>query len=106
MDFRCLNDITVPDQFPMPNTQDVIDRFTGCSYFSTFDLADAFFLVKLAEADRYKTAFSTHNMLLQWMSMPQGAKNSAVFFSRVMAKEFSDRPATVDPFQDDLSVHA
>ena len=106
MDFRQLNDATVADQFPMPNTQDVIDRFTGCSYFSTFDLADAFFLVKLREADRHKTAFSTHNMLLQWMSMPQGAKNAAVFFARIMAKEFSDRPATVDPFQDDISVHA
>ena len=106
MDFRQLNEATVSDVFPMPNTQDVIDRFTGCSYFSTFDLADAFFLVKMRESDRYKTAFSTHDMLLQWSSMPQGARNAATAFARITAKEFADRPSTVDVFQDDVSVHA
>ena len=38
--------------------------------------------------------------------MPQGAKNAAVHFARIMAKEFADRPSTVDPFQDDISAHA
>ena len=100
-----LNDITIPDSHSMPNVQDTIEGFLGCSHFSCFDVQDAFWAVRLNQADQYKTAFATHNMLLEWLVIPQGCMNGAVFFARVIQQIFQDSPKTLSAFQDDVFAH-
>ena len=61
VDLRPVNEVTVPDMFPLPRLLDLLDSARGSCVFSITDLEDAFFTIALAEADRYKTAFSIHN---------------------------------------------
>ena len=106
IDMRLLNLITQTDNQPMPNIADVIDRFFGNKHFTGHDVQDAFWAVPLAPCDRFKTAFETQNMLLEWLVIPQGCKNGAVMFARVVAHYFDDAGNDIDKYQVDIFVHS
>ncbi len=60
----------------------------------------------LASKDRYKTAFATHNRLLEWLVMPQGCMNAARAYSRIIQRVFEgESPSTVTAFLDDVFLH-
>lgn len=106
MELRALNEKTIPDRHPLPFCQDVIDRFAGNTNFATFDLKDAFFLIQCHQEDRLKTAFATHVDLLEWLSMPMGAKNAASMWARVIESALKGtNPKEIDKFQDDIVAH-
>ena len=50
-DFRRLNDITVPDRFPVPHIQDFSTRLAGCAVFSKIDLERGYHQVSVAPRD-------------------------------------------------------
>jgi len=102
IDLTPLNKVTVPDVHPMPNVLDIIDQFQGCRHFNCADACDAFWLCALDERDRFKTAFQTPDRLMEWNVMPQGHKNSAVFWNRVIQAVFRDSPKSILTYQDDL----
>ena len=101
-----LNAVTIPDAQPMPKVVDVLNQFHGDSHLSTIDLKDAFWSVLLAVADRHKTAFATHDMLLQWMACPQGSRNGATVFARIIQQIFMGALRTISVYQDDIFLYA
>ena len=105
VDLRLVNQVTVSDAHPMPKVIDVLNEFEGCSHFSAFDVTDAFWSVCLAIQDRHKTAFATHDMLLQWRVMPQGSKNGATVFSRIIQQTFQGCSSFISKYQDDIFNH-
>jgi hypothetical protein len=84
---------------------DVIDRFYGNKHFASHDVQDAFWAVPLKESDRHKTAFEILHHLLEWNVIPQGCKNGAVMFARVVATYFGNLSEGISHYQDDLFVH-
>jgi hypothetical protein len=48
VDLRVLNSLKIPDNYPMPLQQDIIDALRGASYISVMDASSFFyqFLVK------------------------------------------------------------
>ena len=92
VNLKMLNAVTVADAQPMPLCKDVLDEFAGCNHFSGMDLKDAFWTVPLHPDDRHKTAFATHDMLLQWCVCPQGSKNGATVFARIIQSIFRNKP--------------
>jgi hypothetical protein len=74
----------------------------GCCHFTAFDIKDAFWSCMVAEKDRHKFAFSTHNELLQCIVVPQGSKGGATFFARVVQVAFEGAPKTIAKYQDDV----
>lgn len=42
-DFRRLNDVTIPDSYPMENVRDTLDWLATKRVFSVFDLRDGFY---------------------------------------------------------------
>lgn len=76
VDFRRLNDITVKNRYPLPNIEEMLDRLQGSTYFSKIDLKDAFYAIRMARGEEWKTAFRTRYGLYQFKVMPMGLTNA------------------------------
>jgi hypothetical protein len=88
VEFRRLNDVTVGDSFPLPNTQDILDKLGGAQYFSALDCASGYWQITMAEEDRAKTAFSRLTGHYEYLRMPFGLKLVPCIFQRLMNSVF------------------
>lgn len=84
VDYRNLNAITLPCTYILPRIQDILDLTSGSCIYSTFDLQDAYHQIDIHKGDAYKTAFSTHLGLYQFLRIPMGLSGSGSTFQRVM----------------------
>ena len=84
IDYRKLNEIVVPDEFPLPRQDNILQALTGSRWLSTFDALAGFTQLKMSEKDKEKTAFRTHRGLYQFRRMPFGYRNGPAIFQRVM----------------------
>ena len=90
IDYRRLNQLTIPDSHPLPRIDDTLDALGGSCWFSTLDLKSGFHQVSIAEEDRPKTAFSIPGSgLWQWRDLPFGLINSPSVFERLMERVFA-----------------
>ena len=87
VDYRRLNELTVPDSHQLPRIDDTLDALGGSTLFSTPDLKSEFHQVSIAGKDRTKTVFSIPGSgLLQWRVLPFGLINSPSVFERLMER--------------------
>ena len=59
VDYRKLNQITVPDRHPLPRIQDTLDSLGGNRWFSLLDQGKAYHQGYISPESRHKTAFIT-----------------------------------------------
>lgn len=59
VDFRAINKITVPDSFPLPRIEDIINQLKNSLYYTTLDITSGFHHIAIAEEHKKYTAFST-----------------------------------------------
>ena len=107
VDYRALNRVTVPDRYPMPRIDELIDTVGKCQgkYFTSLDLMKGYHQVKMAEGSKDKTAFICHQGLFQYRRMPFGLTNAPATFQRLMATLFAGREwSFVFVYLDDLLV--
>ncbi|MBM3938241.1 MAG: RNA-directed DNA polymerase [Sphingomonadales bacterium] len=71
-DYRRFNVATTPDQYPLPNVQDVANKLHSCTVFSKIDLVKDYHQVPMAEDDIEKTAITTPFGLFEYVFMPFG----------------------------------
>ena len=84
IDFRSLNRNTIKDTYPLPNVEDLIDSFQGCSYFSQIDLVSGYWGIPVNPKDVGKIAFATHMGKFEMLRMPFGLCNAQATFQREM----------------------
>jgi cleavage and polyadenylation specificity factor subunit 1 len=101
-DYRRLNNLTVPDQYPLPNLQDMSSRMDGCTVFSKIDLVKGYHQVPVAESDIPKTAIITPFGLFEYVYMPFGLRNAAQTFQRLMDHIFRDLPSAFTYLDDNI----
>lgn len=85
VDFRKLNESTIPDRYPMPRLGDLLNSLGHeKSVFSTVDLQSGYFQVELEESSRPYTAFTTQSGQFMFKRMAQGLRNSPLTCCRLM----------------------
>ena len=105
VDYRGLNAQTLPDKFPLPLIDVVIDKMHGAKVFSRLDLRNGFYQIRMLPEDIFKTSFTTPLGLYEWVVMPMGLINAPASFQRVMTDIFKDL-SFVQVYLDDIVVYS
>ena len=84
MDYRQLNEATLPDAHPLPLIENTLDNQLKHKIFTIIDLIKGFHKIPLHPEAQAKTAMKLAGKRYQWRVMPMGIKNGPAIFQRVM----------------------
>ena len=76
VDYRALNDMTVPDVTPLPLVDDMLQQLHGSAVFSKIDMTWMFWQLRIKESDQHKTAMITPLGHFDWKVVPFGLTNA------------------------------
>src|SRR5436305_10467469 len=107
VDYRKLNKITKKNNHPLPRIDEMLDKFEGSQWFSSIDLASAYWQVEMDEKDIEKTAFITSEGLYEFLVMPFGLCNAPATFQRLMQEVLENLIYTKAlVYLDDIIIHS
>jgi hypothetical protein len=107
IDYRGLNEVTRKDAYPLPRVDDTLDELKDANFYTHLDLAFGFRQVRVRDQDVHKTAFQTHDGLLEWVAMPFGLCNAPATFQRMMNDIFRDfLHKFVTVYLDDVCIYS
>ena len=110
-DYRCLNTVTVPDFYLLPNIANFASRISGSRIFSKLDLQKGYYKCLVSPEDIQKTAIITLFGMFEFLRMPYGLPNVGDTFQRLMDQVLGDLPFyfvyvnNILIFSRDLSSH-
>src|ERR1043166_3350277 len=107
INYAGLNRNTIPDQYPLPNIEEMLIRFKGAKYYTTLDLVSAYWQVRLRMQDQYKTAFITQDGHYQFIIMPYRLNNTPATFQKLMNRILKEYLRDfVEVYLDDIIIYS
>lgn len=91
-DYRRLNNVTIPDRYPVPYIQDATLNVEGCTIFSKIDLVRAYNQIPMHPDDIPKTAIITPFGLFEFLVMGFGFRNAAQTMQRYIDQALRGLP--------------
>jgi Reverse transcriptase (RNA-dependent DNA polymerase) len=85
VDFRKLNNLTVPDHFPLPRIDDILVDGAKGRIWGKIDMTNSFFQTRVHPDDIKYTVTLTPFGIWEWMVMPMGMRNSPATHQRRVA---------------------
>ena len=106
IDFRELNKVTKICKYPLTNSHSCFDELGKSLFFTSLDLASAYWSIPLAEEDREKTAFTVRSGKYEFSVMPFGLTNAVATFCALMDLFFAGMQGTfIMCFVDDCLIY-
>ncbi|KAM8701783.1 hypothetical protein ACLKA7_000068 [Drosophila subpalustris] len=85
VDYRQLNARSVPDAYPLPRINHILEKLRNAKYISTLDLKSGYWQIPMAEGSREYTAFTVPGRgLYHWKVMPFGLHSAPATFQRAL----------------------
>jgi hypothetical protein len=107
VDYRRLNQHTLPDRHPLPRIDDLLRLVRRSRHFISLDLRAGYWQIPMAASSIPKTAFRINNQLYEFLVMPFGLTNAPATFQRAMEHIFGDlKWSGVLVYLDDILIHA
>lgn len=105
VDYRKINAVTVIDNEPIPNMDDLIANVGDAKVFTKIDLSKGYWQIPVIDEDREKTAFVTTSGQYQFRVLPFGMVNAPALFTRMMRSLLHGLPNVVH-YIDDILIYS
>ena len=107
VDNKKLNKLTVKNRYPLPRSDDLIDRLLGATYFTKIDLRTGYHQIRIHPGHVYLTAFRTRYGHYEFLVLPFALTNAPTTFQQMMNDLFRDYLGCfVVVFLDDILVYS
>ncbi|GFX27858.1 retrovirus-related Pol polyprotein from transposon 17.6 [Trichonephila clavipes] len=104
VDFRALNAVTKVPVFPMKDMQELIFIAGSAHWLTSIDLLKGYWQIKMNEESKPLTAFTTHNAVYQWKTMPFGLAGASGTFQREMNRILKSHSEYAQAYMDDVVI--
>ena len=92
IDYHTLNSIIVRDAFPLPQIDEALQAVHSSNWFTSFDLAQGYLQLAMAEDDIKKTSFRARSSALyDFTCRPFGLSNAGSSFCCLMEQCLGDQ---------------
>ena len=107
VNYKGLNKLTIRNSYPLPRSDDLIDRLQSARYFTKIDLRTGYHQIRVSEEDVSKTAFRTRYGHYEFRVLPFGLTDAPATFQQLMNDIFRDQLGDfVVVFLDDIMVYS
>ena len=106
IDYRKVNDVTIPDPYYIPTVDELIGKVGKARYLTKLDLAKGFYQVPVKPEDQDKTAFITPWGKFCFLRMPFGLRNAPTTFQRLIDTALAGLEAYAVPYIDDILIYS
>ena len=84
INYRGLNNIIILIRYPIPLINKLQNRLTKAKYFTKINLKSGFYFVRMAEREKWKTAFRYRYDLFEFRVIPIGLINTPITFQTII----------------------
>ncbi|RDX77799.1 Retrovirus-related Pol polyprotein, partial [Mucuna pruriens] len=106
IDYWKLNQVTRKDHFPLPFTDQVLERLAGKSHYYFLDAFFGYIQIHITLVDWHKTTFTCPFDTFAYTRMPFGLCNALSIFRRCMINIFSHLlEDCMEVFMDDFTIY-
>ena len=104
IDYRAVNQLTLPDPYLMPLIEEILDNLAAAKFISKIDLNKGFHQIPIRAEDIPKTAFCTPWGKFEFSVMPFGLRNGPAVFQRLMDRLLHDNLDFARVYIDDIAI--
>jgi hypothetical protein len=84
VDYREFDKVTIPNRYPLPRIDNLLDKMQDVKVFSALDVLSAYHQIRLVDEDVTKSAFRPPYGFYEYKVMPFGLTNAPSVFMQAM----------------------